>query len=160
METAWRHGGVRATIVLAGNSVVIAARSSTIPARLLTCWSSPTRSTRRQPYRRATFCGPFVLKDAGYHAMGHNTYRDMAGFWPVANDGFSNLMNSIPKLIFTPQGAGRDRLMVTVVARTRCLHAKAGGVETVLSTAARSDSRVHSPFIGSWCLNTGAHRRG
>ena len=37
------------------------------------------------------------LKDAGYHAMGHNTYRVMAGFWPVANDGFSGLMNSIPR---------------------------------------------------------------
>jgi hypothetical protein len=24
------------------------------------------------------------LKDVGYHAMGHDTYRVMAGFWPVS----------------------------------------------------------------------------
>src|SRR5215203_2982180 len=48
------------------------------------------------------------LKDVGYHAMGHNTYQVMAGFWPVAVDPFSNLMNSIPKLIFTREGLDRD----------------------------------------------------
>jgi dihydrofolate reductase len=53
------------------------------------------------------------LKDAGYHAMGHNTYRVMAGFWPVADDGFSNLMNSIPKLIFTRKGLGADDAAIT-----------------------------------------------
>ena len=44
------------------------------------------------------------LKNAGYHAMGHATYRVMAGFWPVAKDPFAELMNSIPKLIFTRKG--------------------------------------------------------
>ena len=44
------------------------------------------------------------LKDVGYHAMGHDTYRVMAGFWPVSNDSFSDLMNSIPKLVFTRKG--------------------------------------------------------
>ena len=53
------------------------------------------------------------LKDVGYHAMGHNTYRDMAGFWPVANDGFSGLMNSIPKLIFTRKGLDADDALIT-----------------------------------------------
>ncbi len=48
------------------------------------------------------------LKDVGYHAMGHKTYRDMAGFWPVSKDGFAGLMNSIPKLIFTRKGLDAD----------------------------------------------------
>jgi|SRR5215203_290244 len=41
------------------------------------------------------------LKDVGYHTMSHNASRVMAGFWPGADDGFSEVMNSIPKLIFT-----------------------------------------------------------
>jgi hypothetical protein len=44
------------------------------------------------------------LKNVGYDAMGHNTYRVIAGFWPVTDDGFSGLMNSIPKLVFTRKG--------------------------------------------------------
>ncbi len=44
------------------------------------------------------------IKNAGYHAMGHMTYQVMAGFWPVSTDGFAELMNSIPKLIFTRKG--------------------------------------------------------
>ncbi len=53
------------------------------------------------------------LKDAGYHAMGHNTYRVMAGFWPVATDGFSELMNSIPKVVFTRKGLDADDALIT-----------------------------------------------
>ena len=53
------------------------------------------------------------LKEVGYHAMGHKTYRDMARFWPVANDGFSELMNSIPKLIFTRKGLDADDAAIT-----------------------------------------------
>jgi hypothetical protein len=30
-----------------------------------------------------TVAGP---TDVGYHAMGHDTYRVMAGFWPASND--------------------------------------------------------------------------
>jgi dihydrofolate reductase len=48
------------------------------------------------------------LANAGYHAMGHNTYRVMAGYWPVSRDTFSALMNSIPKLIFTRKGLDAD----------------------------------------------------
>ncbi|MEO5739741.1 MAG: dihydrofolate reductase family protein [Vicinamibacterales bacterium] len=53
------------------------------------------------------------LKNAGYHAMGHKTYRDMAGFWPVSTDGFADLMNSIPKLIFTRRGLDADDAAIT-----------------------------------------------
>lgn len=53
------------------------------------------------------------LKDAGYHAMGHTTYRTMAGFWPVATDDFSELMNSIPKVIFTRKGLDPEDALIT-----------------------------------------------
>lgn len=45
--------------------------------------------------------------------MGHNTYRVMAGFWPVARDGFSDLMNAIPKVVFTRRGLDADDAMIT-----------------------------------------------
>jgi dihydrofolate reductase len=53
------------------------------------------------------------LKNAGYHAMGHNTYRVMAGYWPVSRESFSELMNSIPKLIFTRKGLDTDDAAIT-----------------------------------------------
>jgi dihydrofolate reductase len=53
------------------------------------------------------------LQDAGYHAMGAKTYRVMAGFWPVSTDGFANLMNSIPKVIFTRKGLEADDAAIT-----------------------------------------------
>ena len=53
------------------------------------------------------------LKDVGYHAMGHNTYRTMAGFWPVSTDVFADLLNSIPKLVFTTKGLDADDALIT-----------------------------------------------
>lgn len=53
------------------------------------------------------------LKHAGYHAMDHNNYRVMAGFWPVATDDFSELMNSIPKVIFTRKGLDAEDALIT-----------------------------------------------
>ena len=53
------------------------------------------------------------LKNAGYHAMGHNTYRVMAGYWPVSTERFAELMNSIPKLIFTRTGLHEDDAAIT-----------------------------------------------
>ena len=69
------------------------------------------------------------LKNAGYHAMGHNTYRVMAGFWPVSDDSFSELMNSIPKLIFTRNGLDADDAAITprAVAEAR----KTGNGKTI-----------------------------
>jgi dihydrofolate reductase len=54
-----------------------------------------------------------IIQHAGYHAMGHNTYQVMAGFWPIANDVFSELMNSIPKLIFTRKGLDAGDAAIT-----------------------------------------------
>ena len=53
------------------------------------------------------------IKDAGYHAMGHDTYRVMAGFWPVSTDVFAEPMNAIPKLIFTRKGLDADDASIT-----------------------------------------------
>lgn len=56
------------------------------------------------------------LEQVGYHAMGHNTYQVMAGYWPVSKESFSDLMNSIPKLIFTTKGLDADDATITLRA--------------------------------------------
>jgi dihydrofolate reductase len=43
------------------------------------------------------------LWQAGLHAMGSRTYRDMASYWPTATDLFAAPMNEIPKIVFTRQ---------------------------------------------------------
>jgi dihydrofolate reductase len=48
------------------------------------------------------------IKNAGFHAMGHKTYRDMASYWPVSTNMFAAPMNSIPKVIFTRSGLDAD----------------------------------------------------
>ncbi|MEO7733099.1 MAG: dihydrofolate reductase family protein, partial [Kofleriaceae bacterium] len=53
------------------------------------------------------------LKEAGYHAMGSKTYRVMASYWPVSTDRFADLMNTIPKVIFTRKGLGADDETIT-----------------------------------------------
>jgi len=41
---------------------------------------------------------------AGIHAMGHNTFRDMAAYWPTAQGPFAPVMNAIPKVVFARGG--------------------------------------------------------
>lgn len=54
------------------------------------------------------------LKDVGYHAMGHDTYKVMAGFWPVSTDPhFAALMNTIPKVVFTRKGLDESDVAIT-----------------------------------------------
>jgi dihydrofolate reductase len=41
------------------------------------------------------------LGSAGFHLMGRNTYEEMAGFWPTADDAYAAPMNNIPKVVFS-----------------------------------------------------------
>ena len=47
------------------------------------------------------------LKDVGYHAMGHDTYRVMARFWPVSNDTFSESGQLHSETRFHAEGSRR-----------------------------------------------------
>jgi dihydrofolate reductase len=42
-----------------------------------------------------------VLGSAGVHAMGSQTYRDMAGHWPFQDGPEAEAMNRIPKVVFS-----------------------------------------------------------
>jgi dihydrofolate reductase len=44
------------------------------------------------------------VSEAGVHAMGRKTYRDMAAYWPTSTEIFAPPMNDIPKVIFTRSG--------------------------------------------------------
>jgi dihydrofolate reductase len=53
------------------------------------------------------------IKEAGYHAMGHDTYRVMASYWPISTEVFAGPMNAIAKLIFTRQGLDAEDAAIT-----------------------------------------------
>lgn len=44
------------------------------------------------------------IAQAGIHAMGRKSYRDMAAYWPTATGPFAAPMNQIPKVVFTQAG--------------------------------------------------------
>jgi dihydrofolate reductase len=44
------------------------------------------------------------LKQAGIHAMGSNTFRDMAAYWPSSTEPFAIAMNDMPKAVFSRAG--------------------------------------------------------
>ena len=41
------------------------------------------------------------LRQAGTHIMGRVTYEQMAGHWPTASGDYADLMNSLPKVVFS-----------------------------------------------------------
>jgi dihydrofolate reductase len=44
------------------------------------------------------------LKQAGLHAMGSHTFRDMATYWPTSTEPFAVAMNDMPKAVFSRAG--------------------------------------------------------
>ncbi len=63
----------------------------------------------RPDARLATACGTSASsKDAiAGTAVGHNTYEEMAEFWPRSDDAYAAPMNDIPRVVFsrTPERA-------------------------------------------------------
>ena len=70
--------------------------------------------------RRATRTGDFPaeeddvvewkassLREAGTHIMGRITYEDMAAVWPKSTGVYADLMNEIPKVVFSKTLTGR-----------------------------------------------------
>ena len=41
------------------------------------------------------------LRQAGTHIMGRVTYEQMAGHWPTASGDYADLMNNLPKVVFS-----------------------------------------------------------
>jgi dihydrofolate reductase len=41
------------------------------------------------------------LREAGTHIMGRATYEDMASVWPTATGVYADVMNEIPKVVFS-----------------------------------------------------------
>jgi dihydrofolate reductase len=41
------------------------------------------------------------LREAGTHIMGRTTYEDMASVWPKSSGVYADIMNSIPKVVFS-----------------------------------------------------------
>jgi dihydrofolate reductase len=47
-----------------------------------------------------------AVSNAGIHAMGRKTYRDMAAYWPTSTEEFAPPMNDVPKVVFARNGLG------------------------------------------------------
>ena len=45
--------------------------------------------------------GVAQLWEAGVHAMGGSTYRDMAAHWPTSTEPWAAPMNQLPKVVFS-----------------------------------------------------------
>ena len=54
-----------------------------------------------------------TLRQAGVHAMGSRTYRDMAAFWPTSDTPFTPAMNDISKIVFSRSGLPDRRAVET-----------------------------------------------
>jgi dihydrofolate reductase len=55
------------------------------------------------------------IRQAGVHAMGSRTFRDMAAYWPSSTEPFAAPMNEIPKVVFSRTGPA------SIQATTRAL---------------------------------------
>jgi dihydrofolate reductase len=80
------------------------------------------------------------ISQAGVHAMGSRTFRDMAAYWPTSTEPFAAPMNEIPKVVFSRGDLQRSE-------STRALadaRAQSAGAPTRSVAAAQSwtDARV------------------
>ncbi len=58
---------------------------------------------------------------AGLHAMGSRTFRDMAAYWPTSTEPFAPPMNEIPKVVFSRgelQRSGSTRALADARAQS------------------------------------------
>ncbi len=59
-----------------------------------------------------------MLWQAGLHAMGSRTFRDMAAWWPTSSGPLAAPMNAIPKIVFTRQRTWAQSASHTTPATT------------------------------------------
>ncbi len=45
-----------------------------------------------------------TLEEAGAHLVGHSSYVNWVNFWPTSTDPLANVMNTIPKIVFSKSG--------------------------------------------------------
>jgi dihydrofolate reductase len=80
-----------------------------------------------------------TLWQAGVHIMGSHTFHDMATYWPTAAGPIAELMNDIPKVIFSKKGfveQTRDALTTQALKDNLQLDAAKGITQTTLSKSA------------------------
>jgi dihydrofolate reductase len=77
-----------------------------------------------------------ALRQAGVHAMGSRTFRDMANHWPTSPEPYAAPMNEIPKVVFSKQGSVDPK---NITNTTRALDdARRAGAERGLKPVAPS----------------------
>jgi dihydrofolate reductase len=82
-----------------------------------------------------------TLWQAGVHAMGSRTYKDMVRYWPTASGPLAAPMNEIPKVVFTRQPSldpGPGHTATALPDKNRALEAAGGKVAVLNSPGAAS----------------------
>lgn len=62
-------------------------------------WVFDTRDEKAMAWTAET------IGNASLHIMGSRSFHDMAAYWPTATNVFSDVMNRIPKAVFSRRGA-------------------------------------------------------
>jgi dihydrofolate reductase len=65
-------------------------------------WGLPPEETEVVEWKAAS------LREAGTHIMGRVTYEEMAAVWPVSTGVYADVMNQIPKVVFSATLASAD----------------------------------------------------
>lgn len=58
-------------------------------------WLMPSMSSEGQQWVLK------LLEQAGLHALGHQTFRELSDYWPTSTNPIAKPMNSIPKAVFS-----------------------------------------------------------
>jgi dihydrofolate reductase len=85
-----------------------------------------------------------AVRQAGVHAMGSRTFRDMANHWPTSPEPTAAPMNEIPKVVFSKQGVDPGNIANTTRALddARRANAEQGKQRVAPSPHARSWSEA------------------
>lgn len=82
------------------------------------------------------------VANAGLHIMGSRTFLGMASYWPTSTTVFAPAMNTIPKAVFSKQGAAileAPKMVESVVAGAASLKRQAGAESWAEATVLSGD---------------------
>jgi dihydrofolate reductase len=97
------------------------------------------------------------LREAGTHIMGRKTYQDMAAVWPKETGLYADIMNEVPKVVFSGSLAAADwpesRIAGGDLAEDiETLKGEAGGIILAHGGATFIDSLIRERLVDEYRL--------
>jgi dihydrofolate reductase len=81
------------------------------------------------------------IRQAGLHAMGSRTFRDMAAYWPWSTQPFAPPMNEIPKVVFSKTGPASGHITTRALEDARA-QTKATSEPSPAALQSWADARI------------------